>query len=323
MLLAEIAAGPLTAPGSRDLKVQAYNFRLILNNAPANRLEITKPEGYNRDRFALLANYLARLEPHFHRAPVLDDFFYARPIPANKQDFNNNGPFSTDYIGHSWLYPEATYLRKAAIWQDHLLYVQSLIYFLAHDSAVPTGLREEVGQWGLPKDEFADTGHWSCQLYIREGRRMIGAYVIRQSDLQTQRTKPDSIGMGSYNSDSHNAQRVAMPDGSVQNEGDVQVRVQPYEIPYRAITPQQREAENLLIPVCLSASHVAYSSMRMEPQYMIIGQAVGVAAALAVQHHSTIQNVSIPELQDRLHRRGAVLHLEQQFSDESTPTPLP
>ena len=153
-----------------------------------------------------------------------------------------------------------------------------------------------MNQWGLPRDEFADTDHWPNQLYIREGRRMVGEYVMRQSDLQTERTKPDSIGMGSYNSDSHNIQRVAMPDGTVQNEGDVQVPVEPYEIAYRSITPKRSEAENLLVPVCLSASHAAYSSVRMEPQYMIIGQAAGVAAGLAIHGHTSVQDVVIPSL---------------------------
>jgi hypothetical protein len=175
-------------------------------------------------------------------------------------------------------------------------------------------LRARVNHWGLPKDEFPDTDHWPTQLYIREGRRLVGEYVMRQADLQTERTKPDSIGMGSYNSDSHNIQRVAMPDGSVKNEGDVQVPVEPYEIAYRSILPKRSEAENLLVPVCLSASHAAYSSVRMEPQYMIIGQAAGVAAALAVQDHRDVHGVVIPELQQKLREHGAILHLDQQFS---------
>jgi hypothetical protein len=178
---------------------------------------------------------------------------------------------------------------------------------------VPSSLRAEVNQWGLPKDEFADTDHWPNQLYIREGRRLVGEYVMRQSDPQTERTKTDSIGMGSYNSDSHNIQRVAMPDGTVQNEGDVQVPVQPYEIAYRSITPKRSESENLLVPVCLSATHAAYSSVRMEPQYMIIGQAAGVAAALAIQKHTSIQDVGIPDLQQKLREHGAILHLNEEF----------
>jgi hypothetical protein len=313
-LLPEIDPGPLASPGSGDKKVQAYNFRLILTNDPANRLPFPRPPGYKRARFALLERYLSEFNQHMGRAPGFRDITNPVMIPNHKADFNNNGPVSTDYIGHSWKYPEAGYSMKAALWQDHLLYTKSFFYFLSHDAKVPASLRAEVNQWGLPKDEFADTDHWPNQLYIREGRRMVGEYVMRQSDLQTERTKPDSIGMGSYNSDSHNIQRVAMPDGTVKNEGDVQVPVEPYEIAYRSITPKRSEAQNLLVPVCLSASHAAYSSVRMEPQYMIIGQAAGVAAALAVRNHTSIQEVAMPDLQQKLQDHGAILHLSEEFS---------
>ena len=318
-LLPEIDPGPLAAPGSADRKVQAYNFRLILTTDPANRLPFPEPKGYDRTRFALLERYLAEFQQHKGRAPRVHDFFNPILIPNHKADFNNNGPVSTDYIGHSWKYPEALYAEKAAIRQDHLLYTQSFVYFLSHDPSVPESLRNEMNEWGLPKDEFGDTDHWPFQLYIREGRRMIGAYVMRQSDLQTDRTKPDSVGMGSYNSDSHNIQRIAMPDGTVQNEGDVQVPVQPYEIPYRTITPNPNETENLFVPVCLSATHASYSSIRMESQYMILGQAAGEAAALAIRKHRTVQAVSIAELQQKLRDHGAILHLEQESHSGSRP----
>ncbi len=322
-LLPEIDPGPVATPGSGDKKVQAYNFRLILTNDPGNRLPFPRPEGYDRSRFALLERYLGEFEQHMGRPPGFKDVTNPVMIPNHKADFNNNGPFSTDYIGHSWKYPEASYQEKAAIWQDHLLYTKSFFYFLSQDPKAPTHLRDEVNQWGLPKDEFADTDHWPNQLYIREGRRMVGAYVMRQSDLQTERTKDDSIGMGSYNSDSHNIQRVAMPDGTVQNEGDVQVPVEPYEIAYRTITPKRTEAENLLVPVCLSASHAAYSSVRMEPQYMIIGQAAGVAASLAIQGMKPVQDISIPALQQKLRQHNAVLHLDQQYASAAQPTKAP
>jgi hypothetical protein len=312
-LLPEIDAGPLAPPGSGDRKVQAYNFRLILTNDPANRLPFTRPDEYDRSRFALLERYLGSFEQHTGRPPEFRDVANPVLIPNHKADFNNNGPFSTDYIGHSWKYPEASYKEKDAIWQDHLLYTKSFFYFISQDPKAPAFLRNEVNQWGLPKDEFADTDHWPNQLYIREGRRMVGEYVMRQSDLQTERTKDDSIGMGSYNSDSHNIQRVAMPDGNVKNEGDVQVPVQPYEIAYRTITPKRTESENLLVPVCLSATHAAYSSVRMEPQYMIIGQAAGVAASLAIQSGKPVQDISIPVLQQKLRQHNAVLHLSEEF----------
>lgn len=318
-LLPEINPGPLAAPGSGDKEVQSYNFRLILTTDPADRLPFPRPEGYDRSRFALLERYLNEFHQHRGRAPGVHDIFLIVPIPNHKADFNNFGPFSTDYIGHSWNYPETSYAGKAALWQEHLHYTKSLLYFVSHDDAVPTSLRAEVNEWGLPRDEYADTDHWSNQLYIREGRRMLGEYMMRQSDLQTERTKADAIGMGSYNSDSHNTQRVAMPDGSVQNEGDVEVPVQPYEIPYRAITPKRDESLNLLVPVCLSATHAAYSSVRMEPQYMIIGQAAGVAAALAVRNSTSIQDVPVPALQQMLRAHGAVLHLDEEFHASSQP----
>jgi hypothetical protein len=312
-LLPGIDPGPLAAPGSGDKKVQAYNFRLILTDDPADRLPFPRPPGYDRSRFALLERYLNEFSQYMRREPGLRDLTNPVMIPNRKADFNNNGPVSTDYIGHSWKYPEATYAERVALWQDHLLYTQSFFYFLSQDAKVPASLRAEVNQWGLPKDEFADTEHWPNQLYIREGRRLVGEYVMRQADLQTERTKPDSIGMGSYNSDSHNIQRVAMPDGTVQNEGDVQVPVEPYEIAYRSILPKRSESANLLVPVCLSASHAAYSSVRMEPQYMIIGQAAGVAAELAVQGHRDVHDVVVSELQQKLREHGAILHLNQEF----------
>jgi hypothetical protein len=313
-LLPEIEPGPLAAPGSGDKYVQSYNLRVILTNDPENRLPFTRPDGYNRAQFALLERYLNEFESHMGRAPELKDVTLRVDIPNHKADFNNNGPVSTDYIGHSRSYPDGTYAERDAIWRQHLLYTQSFFYFISQDPSVPAGLRAEMNQWGLTKDEFTDTDHWPNQLYIREGRRMLGQYVMRQSDLQQQLTKPDSIGMGSYNSDSHNEQRVAMPDGTVRNEGDVEVHVQPYQIPYRVITPRRAEATNLLVPVCVSASHAAYSSVRMEPQYMIMGQAAGVAAALAVRLHLAVQDVPIPELQKRLRKEGAILSIGEKHA---------
>ncbi len=304
--------GPLAASGSGDTKVQSYNFRLILTNDPANRLAWIKPHGYKRRNFALLASYLAHFEEHAGHAPAMHDLMNPVAIPNHKADFNNNGPFSTDFIGKSWTYPNAGYAERQRIWNEHLLYTQSFFYFLATDASVPASLRAEMKSWGLARDEFADTAHWPNQLYIREGRRMKGEYVMKQADLQTEITKPDSIGMGSYNSDSHNIQRVAMPDGTVRNEGDVQVSVKPYEIAYRSILPPKGEVENLLVPVCLSASHVAYSSVRMEPQYMIIGQAAGSAAVLAIHAGVSVQSIDVAALQAKLREHNAILHLDQQ-----------
>ncbi|MEG9437432.1 FAD-dependent oxidoreductase [Edaphobacter sp. HDX4] len=311
-LLPEVDAGPMAASGSGDKKVQTYNFRLILTNDPANKLPWTIPEGYDSAQFELLAKYLTQWKEHMHREPRLGDVMNPVAIPNKEADFNNNGAFSTDYIGHSWKYPDAGYAERKKIWDDHLLYTESFLWFLASDPRVPKPLQDEVNRWGRAKDEFLDTDGWPNQLYIREGRRMIGMYVMKQSDLQTNRTKPDSIAMGSYNSDSHNIQRVAMPDGGVRNEGDVQVSVKPYEIAFGTILPMKSQTDNLLVPVCLSASHVAYSSVRMEPQYMMMGQAAGVTAALAIQGKTAVQDVSLAALQEKLRSQKAILHLDQQ-----------
>ncbi|WP_255460900.1 FAD-dependent oxidoreductase [Edaphobacter albus] len=311
-LMPEVMPGPMGADGAGDKKVQTYNFRLILTNNPANKLPWTKPEGYNVAQFELLAKYLSQWKENMHREPRMGDVMNPVAIPDKKADFNNNGAFSTDYIGHSWDYPDGSYAKRKRIWDAHLLYTKSFYWFLASDPRVPKPLQDEVNSWGRTKDEFQDTDGWPNQLYIREGRRMIGMYVMKQSDLQTNRTKPDSIAMGSYNSDSHNIQRVAMPDGSVRNEGDVQVPVKPYEIAFGTILPKKSETNNLLVPVCLSASHVAYSSVRMEPQYMMLGQAAGVTAVLAIQGKSAVQDVSIAALQEKLRSQKVILHLDQQ-----------
>jgi hypothetical protein len=307
-LLPEVSPGPLGTPGSGDKKVQAYNFRLILTHDRANQVPYPKPAGYNPARFALLRRYLTEFEKNKGRAPTFRDVTNPVLIPNQKADFNNNGPVSTDYIGHSWDYPDGSYAEKQKIWNETVAYTQAFFYFLAHDPSVPASLQKEVNEWGLSKDEFVDTENFPNQLYIREGRRMIGTYVMRQADLQTTRTKPDSIGMGSYQSDSHNIQRVAREDGTATNEGDVQVAVQPYEIPLGVLLPRKEQVDNLLVPVCLSASHVAYSSVRMEPQYMIIGQAAGVVASLAIQGETAVQDVSVPALQNKLHLQDAVLN---------------
>jgi hypothetical protein len=215
-------------------------------------------------------------------------------------------------MGKSWDYPDASYAEHKKIWDDHLLYTKSFLWFLASDPRVPKPLQNEANSWGRAKDEFLDTDSWPNQLYIREGRRMIGMYVMKQADLQTDRKKKDSIAMGSYNSDSHNIQRVVMPDGSVRNEGDVQVSVQPYEIAFGTILPKKDQVQNLLVPVCLSASHVAYSSVRMEPQYMMLGQAAGVTAAMAIKEKTAVQDIDVATLQNRLRSQKAILHNEQE-----------
>ncbi len=239
--------------------------------------------------------------------PELNSVIKPDRIPNGKADVNNNGAFSTDYIGGSWEYPDASYARRAEIWQEHKDYVSGFLYFLANDPQLPESLRREMNRWGLCKDEFTDTDNWPHQLYIRESRRMLGEYVMVQQDLQIDVTKPDPIGMGSYNSDSHNVERVIDAKGFVRNEGDMQVPVKPYQIPYRIMLPRKAEAVNLLVPVAFSASHVAYSSVRMEPQYMMLGQAAGVAAKFAISHGTPVQGISVAALIATLKGQGVVM----------------
>jgi hypothetical protein len=306
-LLPEIERTPLGTPGSADRKVESYNFRLILSDDPANQVAFPKPKGYDPHRYELLARLLAAMAAN--RPPTFRDFANMVAIPNRKVDCNNNGPFSTDYLGASWKYPEGSYAERAAIQQAHVDYTQGFFWFLAHDPRVPGSLQAEVNRWGLAKDEFTDDANWPSQLYVREARRMVGDFVMTQADMQTALRKPDPVGMGSYNIDSHNTQRVATADGLAQNEGDVQVGVEPYQIPYRVLLPKRAEATNLLVPVCMSASHVAYSSLRMEPQYMILGQAAGVAAAMAIKQQSAVQDVDTAALIEKLKKQGAVMEL--------------
>ena len=316
-LLPEVSSEPRGHEGDADRRVQAYNFRIIATSNPANRVPWPKPRGYAPARYELLARLVQAMENKLGRAQVFHELTLIANIPNQKADFNNNGPFSTDYIGRSYDYPEGSYRRREEIWRDHAEYVQGYYYFLANDPRVPQALQREVRDWGLPKDEYEDSGHWPHQLYVREGRRMTGEYVLVQKDLQTERTKPDAIGMGSYNSDSHHVQRFVNADGFVENEGDMQVAVQPYQIPYRILLPKRAEAANLLVPVCFGASHVAYSSARMEPQYMILGHAAGVAAALAVRDGRPVQDVPVAEMQKILKAQGAVFEYVPSPQQES------
>ncbi|HUS08812.1 MAG TPA: FAD-dependent oxidoreductase [Bryobacteraceae bacterium] len=305
-LLPEIYAGAPGQPGAADKKVQAYNYRMCFSEVPGNQVPFPKPAGYDPSRYELFARLLKARVAKEGRPPALNSVIKVDRIPNGKADINNQGAFSTDYIGGSWTYPEAKYAERERIWEAHRNYQQGFFYFLANDPQVPAELRREMNRWGLCKDEFVDTGNWPHQLYIREARRMVGEFVVTQKDLQTELTKPDAIGMGSYNSDSHNIQRLPTPDGNVLNEGDMQVSVTPYQIPYRVMLPKRQQATNLLVPVAFSASHVAYSSLRMEPQYMILGHAAGLAAKMALSNRTAVQEVDKADLQKLLQGQGAI-----------------
>ena len=306
-LLLEISPRPRGEIGSGDARVQAYNFRLILTNNKKRQTPFTKPASYDPHRYEVLRRFIETVQRERGAPPALGDLFLIRDdLPWFKADFNNRGPFSTDYIGHSYAYADGSYAQRASIWRDHVNYTKGLLFYLANDPHVPRALRDEMNEWGLARDEFVDNGNWPYQLYIREGRRLVGDFVMTQRDIQTDLGKPDAIAMGSYNSDSHNVQRFEQPDRTVQNEGNMEVPVEPYQIPYRVMLPSRTQAKNLLVPVCLSASHVTYSTLRMEPQYMMIGQAAGVAAALAISADVPAQDIDIAALRRILKAEGMV-----------------
>ena len=309
----EVSEEPLAPYGTGDKKIQAYNFRVCVTNNKSNMLPFPKPEGYDPTRYTLLADYIDAWVKAKGSAPSVYNLFGVGPGVNGKHDFNNNGAFSTDYIGGNYDYPDATYAQRKEIWNDHYNYVAGLFYFLANDPSVNSSVRNAMSQWGIPKDEYVETDNWTFQLYIREGRRMIGEYVMTQRDIEKgggkNLTKQDTIGMGSYNSDSHNVQRYITSDGYIRNEGNMEVNVDPYEISYRALLPKKAEVDNLLVTCTLSASHVAYSTIRMEPQYMIIGEAAGTAAAISVQDKTKVHDIDVTKLQRILVANGGVLTL--------------
>ncbi len=298
-LLPFIQSGNDAKPGEADRSVQAFNFRLCYTRNPANRLPHTAPPKYDPAKYELLARYLEALVAA-GRKPVLSEFWNPIWIPNSKTDINNNGGFSTDFIGANFDYPDADYSRRAQIWREHEDYTRGFVYFLTTSPRVPENIRKEMQTWGPAKDEFVDTGNWPHQIYVREARRMISDYVMTERNCRGQVKADDSIGLAAYTMDSHNCRRI-VKNGSVENEGDVQVGgLQPYPISYRAIVPKAAECENLLAPICLSATHIAYGSIRMEPVFMILGQSAATAAVLAIDGSSPLQKVGYDKLRVRL-----------------------
>ncbi len=295
-LLWGISPASMAPVGSGDKMVQAYNFRICLTNDPANRIPITKPEGYDPSTYELLGR-LFKAQPNKTK---LNDYFIWSRMPNNKTDVNNRGAFSTDMIGMNYDYPEASYERRAEIIKAHELYTKGLLYFWITDPRVPKHLQEEVRKWGYPKDEYVNNGHWSPQLYVREARRMIGSFVMTQAHCTGKEVVPDGVGMAAYTMDSHNTQRIVIRKNGkdmVKNEGNVEVHgFPPYPVSYRALIPKENECGNLLVPVCLSASHIAYGSIRMEPVFMALGQATAVAADQAITKGVTVQQVDAAEV---------------------------
>ncbi len=280
-LLWGISNQKLLPNGSGDTLVQAYNYRICLTDSLENMIPITRPDNYDSTRYELLLR-LFDAQPEKRK---LNDYFIWSHMPNRKTDINNRGGFSTDMIGMNYRYAEANYEERKAIIKAHTDYTKGLLYFYGHDERVPAELREEMLQWGYPKDEYVENGNWSPQLYVREVRRMVGEYVATQKDCEGQTKIQDGIAFAAYNMDSHNCQRIVInKEGKdmVKNEGNVEIPGGfPYPISYRSLTPKNSECTNLLVPACLSSSHIAFGSIRMEPVFMALGQVSGIAAALA------------------------------------------
>ena len=301
-LLPRISAEPPGVRGEGDKRVQAYCYRWCATDHPDNRIPFPKPANYDASQYELVVRVLdAGWRQTFHKFDLL---------PNRKTDTNNHGPFSFDNIGMNYDYPEASYERRKEILAEHRTYQQGLLWFLANDPRVPSEVRQEANRWGLPKDEFKDNGHWPHQIYVREARRMVGAFVMTENELTKKKPTPDSVGMGSYTIDSHNVRRYVTPEGHVQNEGDIGVPISPYSIAYGALVPKRGEIANLFAPVACSATHIAYGSIRMEPVFMILGQSAATAAVLAIDGNLAVQDVPYAALRARLLEDGQVLEHE-------------
>ena len=299
-LLWGISPATMAATGSGDKLVQAYNFRLCLTDSAANRIDITRPVDYDSTRYELLARVF-ELQPQL---PLNHHYLKMDPIPNRKTDVNNKGPFSTDMIGASHDYALADPATRRRIIRAHESYTKGLLFFLGHDPRVPAHIRTSMLSWGYPRDEFQDNGYWTPQLYVREARRMIGEYVMTQANCQGKAKVSDPIGMAAYTMDSHNCQRIMVEKNGVvmvKNEGDVEIGgFPPYDISYRSIIPRRSECTNLLVPVCLSASHIAYGSIRMEPVFMVLAQSAALAAIQSIDRRVSVQEVDVQALRSRL-----------------------
>ena len=292
--------------GTADKRIQSYNFRVCLTDDPANRIPLAKPAGYETARFELLARWIEARVAAGEKL-TLRSFLKYDPLQKRKYDFNNRWPISTDFIGNADEYAEASPARRAEIARAHEAYLRGFFHFLATDSRVPEAVRSEMSQFGLPKDEFTDNGGWPTQLYVREARRMIGDFVMTEHHVRGTRQAPDSVGLGAYGVDIHAVRRIVM-NGQPVNEGTIGVAVPaPYAIGYRAIVPKASECENLLATFALSASHVAFASIRMEPVFMALSQAAATAAAIAIDDKVPVQKVDYAKLKQRLLAARAVV----------------
>jgi hypothetical protein len=295
-LVWSVSSNKLLPNGTGDKKVQAYNYRICLTDSVENMVPITRPQGYDSTKYELLVR-LMKAQPN---KLALNDYFIWSRMPNRKTDINNRNGFSTDMIGDNYSYPDGSYLERERYIQDLTTYTKGLLYFFGHDSRVPLVLRQQMLKWGYPKDEFTDNGNWSPQPYIREARRMRGQYIMTQANCTGQVKAPDSIGLAAYTMDSHNTQRLVV-NHMVKNEGNVEIGgFHPYPISYGSLLPRQNECTNLIVPVCLSATHIAYGSIRMEPVFMVLSQVAGVAASIAIDGNIPVQQVSYKSINNRI-----------------------
>jgi hypothetical protein len=292
-LLPYIIEGGPGIDGSGDKKIQAYGFRMCLTDHPENRLPFQKPEGYEEINYELLFR-------NFEAGETVLPWINST-MPNRKTDTNNRQGFSTDFVGQNHEYPEASYEEREKIVDAHRTYQQGLMWTLANHPRIPENVRNVYSQWGTTKDEFENEDGWQNQLYIREARRMVSDLVMTQRHCERLDLIDDAIGMAAYGMDSHNIQRYVDHNGFVQNEGNVEAHVEgPYPISYRSIVPKKDEAHNLLVPVCLSASHIAFGSIRMEPVFMVLGQSAAIAASLAIDDEVSVQDLSYEKLRSAL-----------------------
>jgi hypothetical protein len=302
-----VQRGPAAPLGSADHKIMAYNYRPCLTRQAGNQVPFTRPPRYRRSDYELLRRHLVR-----NRQMKFSRKFQLLKTVNRKYDPNSTTAFTTDMIGANWDYPLASRSERERIRRRHEDYTRGLYYFLSHDEGVPHRFRSEVARLGYCKDEFADNNHWPYQLYIREARRMIGEYVLSQGDMRRQAEKPDPVGMASCPIESHHVQMLLNEKNNVILEGWAQHSVWPYQIPYRSIVPKRNEVTNLLVPVAVSATHIAYSSLRMEPVYMILGHSAGVAAAIAAARDLAVQDVPYEDLSRKLRDQKQILHWRQR-----------
>ena len=305
-LLERVNPCPGGSLGEGDRKTQAYNYRMCLTNDPANRVAVEKPEGYRESDYEILF----RLLEQGYEAPL----FKLTMMPGGKTDSNNSGAFSTDYIGMSHDYAEADYRRREQLAEAHRVYQLGLVWALQNHPRVPEPIRDKYRPWGLPKDEFAESGHWPSQLYVREARRMRGEATVTENTVNRLEQVDDPVGMGSYSMDSHCTQYCLDEEGRLCVEGGFMAPVPaPFPISYKAIVPKREECANLLVTVCLSSSHAAYGSIRMEPAFMVLGQSAGTAAALAVKLELAVQEVPYGQLRTLLEEQGQILDLGDDY----------